>query len=78
MDTKFIDNWKPGLIEIEDGVSMPLFIADAMPNESSSFHSARPPDGQGHHTQGAWLDVGSVLLPGIEIGPVRQGANACH
>jgi acetyltransferase-like isoleucine patch superfamily enzyme len=80
MDTKFIDNWKPGLIEIEDEVSMGPFVsvvAEAMPNESFLMQYGVSRAGRVVIRRGAWLGVGSVLLPGTEIGTgAIVGANA--
>jgi len=80
MDTKFIDNWKTGLIEIEDEVSMGPFVsivADAMPNESFLSQYGVSRMGKIIIRKGAWLGVGSVILPGIEIGTgAIVGANA--
>jgi acetyltransferase-like isoleucine patch superfamily enzyme len=80
MDTKFIDNWKTGLIEIEDEVSMGPFVsvvAEAMPNESFLMQYGVSRTGKIVIRRGAWLGVGSVLLPGIEIGAgAIVGANA--
>jgi acetyltransferase-like isoleucine patch superfamily enzyme len=80
MDTKFIDNWKPGLIEIEDEVSMGPFVsvvAEAMPNESFLMQYGVSRTGRVIIRKGAWLGVGSVLLPGVEIGAgAIVGANA--
>lgn len=80
MDTKFIDNWKPGLIEIEDEVSISPFVsvvADAMPNQSFLMQYGVSKVGRVIIRRGAWLGVGAVLLPGIEIGTgAIVGANA--
>lgn len=80
MDTKFIDNWKPGLIEIEDEVSISPFVsvvADAMPNQSFLMQYGVSKAGRVVIRKGAWLGVGAVLLPGSEIGTgAIVGANA--
>jgi len=80
MDTKFIDNWKPGLIEIEDEVSMGPFVsivAEAMPNQSFLRQCGVSKRGRVIIRKGAWLGVGSVILPGVEIGSgAIVGANA--
>jgi len=81
MDTKFIDNWRPGFIIIEDEVSMGPFVslvAEAMPNNSfigEVYDVAK--EGRIILRRGAWLGVGVVVLPGVEIGSgAIVGANA--
>ena len=80
MDTKFIDNWKSGLIEIEDEVSIGPFVsivAESMPNQSFLSQYGVSRTGKVIIRKGAWLGVGSVILPGIEIGSgAIVGANA--
>jgi acetyltransferase-like isoleucine patch superfamily enzyme len=80
MDTKFIDNWKKGLIEIEDEVSMGPFVslvAEAMPNYSFLGKYNTFKTGKVIIRKGAWIGVGVVILPGVEIGMgAIVGANA--
>lgn len=80
MDTKFLDNWKKGLIEIEDEVSMGPFVsivAEAMPNYSFISEYNVSKIGKIIIRRGAWIGVGAVILPGVEIGTgAIIGANA--
>jgi acetyltransferase-like isoleucine patch superfamily enzyme len=80
MDTKFIDNWKKDLIEIEDEVAMGPFVslvADAIPNYSFIGAYNISKRGRIAVRRGAWIGVGVVILPGVEIGTgAVVGANA--
>lgn len=72
MDVKFIDDWKVGLIELRDEVSVaPLasFVATSHPNDSFidreyEIHQEKPI----LVDRGAWIGTGAVILPGVTIG----------
>ena len=80
LDTKFIDNWEKGLIVLEDEVSMGPFVslvAEAMPNDSFIGRYGVAKKARIVIRRGAWIGVGAVVMPGIEIGcGAIIGANA--
>lgn len=81
MNINFLDDFRPGLITLEDEVSVaPLvsFVASAHPNDSMLYRKYGISDsGPITVRSGAWLGVGCVILPGVTIGRESiVGANA--
>ena len=72
MDVKFIDNWKKGLIKLEDEVSVSpfvSFVAEAHPNDSYLIKRYKVAKrGRVYVKRGAWIGANAVILPGVTIG----------
>jgi len=72
MDTRFLDDFIPGLIQIDDGVAVApnvTFIACSYPNRSfiGNLYDLEK-RGKIHVKEGAWIGTGAVINPGITIG----------
>jgi maltose O-acetyltransferase len=72
MDTRFLDDFIPGLIQIDDGVAIGpnvTFIACSYPN-NSFIGKVYDFDKRGkiHVREGAWIGTGAVIHPGVTIG----------
>jgi maltose O-acetyltransferase len=81
MDVRFMDDWQPGLITLEDEVSVApyvSFVATSNPNESfigREYKVAKTAPVL--IREGAWLGMGAVVLPGVTVGRgAIIGANA--
>lgn len=81
MNVNFLDGFYPGQICLEDEVSVApfvSFVADSHPNNSilgMEFNLAK--SGGIVIKNGAWIGVGSVILPGIIVGKAAiVGSNA--
>jgi len=81
MNINFIDDFRPGLISIEDKVSVApfvSFVASSHPNDSELYSTYGISDCAPIRVKsGAWLGVGCVVLPGVTVGRESIiGANA--
>jgi acetyltransferase-like isoleucine patch superfamily enzyme len=81
LNVNFIDDFRPGLITLEDEVSVApfvSFVASSHANNSRIYRVYKlGATGPVRIKTGAWLGVGAVILPGLTIGECSIiGANA--
>jgi len=81
LDVYFFDEFRPGMVQIEDEVAIAprvTFAAASHPNDSfigKEYHLNKL--AKIHVKKGAWIGTGVVILPGITIGKgAIIGANA--
>ena len=81
MGVKFVDDWKKGMIELGDQVSIAtnvVLVATSNPNNSflsREFDVVR--EAPIKIERGSWIGAGAVILPGVVIGEgAIVGANA--
>lgn len=72
MDTRFIDDFTPGMIQIDKGAAIAhnvTFVATSYANKSFIREIyALDSVGKIHVREGAWIGAGAVLQPGVTIG----------
>jgi len=81
MDTRFVDDFTPGLIRIDEGAAIAhnvTFIACSYANKSFIRELYQLDSlGKIHIKEGAWIGAGVVIHPGITIGKgAIVGSNA--
>ena len=72
MDTRFVDDFIPGMVEIDKGAAIGhnvTFVAASYANKSFIREMyALDSVGKVHVREGAWIGAGAVIHPGVTIG----------